>query len=69
MIIKYPENTTEFNIYVDNRTSSYYSSKAVDLADKYSRADNLFRELFIKYLSPGSNILDDALGRDARWDL
>ena len=62
MIIKYPENNPDSNIYADNRTSSYYSSKANALANKYSQADDLFSKLFIKYLSPGSKILDIGCG-------
>ncbi|MDA3939140.1 MAG: hypothetical protein PF693_07510 [Spirochaetia bacterium] len=41
MSIKYPDSTNYSNIYADERTSSYYSSKSLDLSDKYSKADNL----------------------------
>ncbi len=43
-------------------TGRYYSSKASELVDQYSRAGNLFSRLFVKYLSPGSTILDIGCG-------
>lgn len=62
MSLKYPDSTNDPNIYADDRTSSYYSSKAKVLASKYSQADDLFSKLFVKYLSPGSKILDIGCG-------
>ncbi len=62
MSTKYPENKTDPNIYIDDRTNSYYSSKSFDLAGKYSKADDLFSKLFIKYLSTTSKILDIGCG-------
>ena len=62
MSTNYPENKTDPNIYVDDRTNSYYSSKSFDLAGKYSKADDLFSKLFVKYLSPTSKILDIGCG-------
>jgi len=62
MSYKYPDSTNDPNIYADDRTSSYYSSKADALANKYSKTDDLFSKLFIKYLSTDSNILDIGCG-------
>ncbi len=62
MSYKYPDSTNDHNIYADDRTSSYYSSKADALANKYSQADDLFSKLFVKYLSQGSKILDIGCG-------
>ncbi len=62
MSYKYPDSTNDPNIYADDRTSSYYSSKAKVLASKYSQSDDLFSKLFVKYLSPGSKILDIGCG-------
>ncbi len=62
MSYKYPDSTNDHNIYADDRTSNYYSSKADALANKYSKADDLFSKLFVKYLSKGSRILDIGCG-------
>ncbi|MCF6335621.1 MAG: class I SAM-dependent methyltransferase, partial [Spirochaetales bacterium] len=62
MSFKYPDSTNDPNIYADDKTNSYYSSKAADLANKYSKADDLFSKRFVKYLSPGSKILDIGCG-------
>ena len=62
MSYKYPDSTNDPNIYADDRTSSYYSSKAKVFASKYSQADDLFSKLFVKYLSPASKILDIGCG-------
>jgi len=62
MSFKYHENNSDSNIYADEKTSNYYYSKSEDLANKYSQADNLFSKLFVKYLSPGSRILDIGCG-------
>jgi SAM-dependent methyltransferase len=59
---KYPESSPDSNIFADDRTISYYSTKASELADKYSRTDDLYSKLFVKFLSPGSNILDIGCG-------
>jgi SAM-dependent methyltransferase len=60
--MKYPENTFDSNIYADESTSKYYSSKSFDLADKYSKTEDHFSKLFIKYLSRGIKILDIGCG-------
>ena len=62
MSYKYPDSSNDPNIYADDRTSSYYSSKADVLASKYSQSDDIFSILFVKYLSSGSNILDIGCG-------
>ncbi len=62
MSFKYPDSTNDPNIYADDRTNSYYSSKAADLANKYSKTADLFSIHFVKYLSPGSKILDIGCG-------
>lgn len=62
MIIKYPDNTNDANIYADDRTSSYYSSKSTRLAAKYSKSDDIFSNLFVKYLATGSKFLDIGCG-------
>ncbi len=62
MNYKYPDSTDSTNTYADDSTGRYYSSKASDLAEKYSRAGDLFSGFFEKYLSPGSSILDIGCG-------
>ncbi len=62
MSYKYPDSTNDPNIYADDRTSSYYSSKSFNLADKYSKTEDLYSKMFVKYLSPGSKILDIGCG-------
>ena len=62
MSFKYPENSLDPNIYVDDKTNNYYSSKSVNLTAKYSKASDLFSKLFTKYLSPTSKILDIGCG-------
>jgi len=63
MSFKYPDNTNnDSNIYADDRTSNYYSSKSTSLAEKYSKADDLYSNIFLKYLDKGSSILDIGCG-------
>ena len=62
MSFKYPKSGPDTNIYADDRTNSYYSSKAAVLSEKYSKTDDLFSRLFVKYLSRGNNILDIGCG-------
>ena len=62
MSFKYPENNTDLNIVADEKTAGYYSSRAAELAGKYSKAKDLFSKLFVKYLSPHSKILDIGCG-------
>ena len=67
MSFKYPENNPDSNIYADEKTSNYYSSRSANLADKYSKTKDLFSNFFVKYLSLESAIQNDSLGRDAFW--
>ena len=62
MSFKYQEGSTDSNIYADDRTSRYYSSKTDELTEKYSKTNDLFSRLFIKYLSTGSKVLDIGCG-------
>ena len=62
MSIKYPDSPTDSNIYADEKTAGYYASKAADLANKYSKADDLFSKLLTKHLLPDSKILDIGCG-------
>jgi len=62
MSYKYQDNTEDTNICADNRTSSYYTSKAYALAKIYSKSKDHYSKLFSKYLSPGSTILDIGCG-------
>lgn len=62
MSIKYSDSSNDPNIYADDRTNSYYSSKAAELTYKYSDTVDLYSDIFVKYLSPGSKILDIGCG-------
>ena len=62
MSFKYPDTSTNSNIHVDEKTVGYYASKSATLADKYSKAGDLFSSLFQKYLATGSKIMDIGCG-------
>ncbi len=62
MSFKYPDSSNDSKIFADERTVSYYSSKAAHLAEQYSEAGDLFCSLFEKYLNPKSTVLDIGCG-------
>lgn len=62
MSFKYLKSSSDPNIFADEKTSCYYSLITNELIEKYSKSDDLFSNLFIKYLSPGSKILDIGCG-------
>ena len=60
MSFKYQEGSTDSNIYADDRTSRYYSSKTDELTEKYSKTNDLFSR------REPLNIIDSVLREDSK---
>lgn len=67
MSYKYPDSTNDPNIYADDRTNSYYSSKSTNLADKYSKVDDLYSKLFDNIIPGVTVFLVSAAAVEETW--